>query len=729
MRLLALAVAVTTLATTLLWSQPVNPPAAQVVINDSSWSSAATGLEINRARSFAGTARLTNVSVRARAGTGADTLIAGAALQGPGSVPLLVRAVGPGLARFGVSGALREPRLEIYRGTVLAAQTNTTGPGVAAASAYVGAFPPLESPPGWAGGDAALLGQASGGTLTAHCSAAGGAAGVALLEFYDASAAPAETAPRFVNLSARARVEEGEALLVAGFVIAGEGRVTLLLRGVGPGLAQLGLTGFLRDPVIELHAGGERLATNDNWRDHAATDLARLEEAQRTVGAFALAGTGDAALLVSLPAGTYTLQVRGNAASTGLALAEIHEVSRGAFDAAGAVNGVGLDLYRQLAAVQPTQNLVVSPYSIESALALAYAGADGATRTEMARVLRLPAEDAALQVGFAGLRTALDQVAADSRRLAEARTKAGTPTDPLEWSAANRLFSQSGYTFREPFLALMRDGFAAPFEAMDFRSNPEPPRRAINAWVEEQTRRRIVDLIPAGGIAEETRLVLVNALHLKAPWETPFEKSATVPRPFRSPTGAVRDVSTLQRTGQMGYAREEGCTVVTLDYLGSGLHFVIVLPDEGVAVEALAARLGTGHFTRWSGLRETSRREVALSLPKFQVRGSTVKLGTALRALGIRQAFDEPRGSANFERIAPRRPDEYLAMAEVYHQTFIALDEGGTEAAAATAMVIVGVTSVPPPPIEVRVDRPFLFLIQHRASGACLFLGRVTNPS
>ncbi len=716
-------------AGTLLPAQPAPPPAAQTVIFDAAWSGSTAALDLTRTRSASGSARLANVSVRARAGTGAATLIAGAALRGEGPLPLLVRAIGPGLARFGVGDALRDPVLEVYRGSTLAAHTNTAAPAVAAASAWVGAFPLVDAPPGFAGGDAALIGASSAGTLTAHCAAAGGTPGVALLEFYDAAASPPEGAARFVNLSARAEVTGDEHLLIAGFVIAGEGRVTLLLRGVGPGLAALGVDGVLRDPALALYGSGGLIAANDNWREQPAVDVARVEEAHRAVGVSAPGGANDAALVVTLPAGAYTLQVRGAGSSSGLALAELYEVNRGGFDAPEAINAGGLDLFRWFAADRPAQNLVVSPYSIASALALAYAGADGATRREMASALRFPSEDAPLQAGFAALRSALEQAAADTRPLAEARTKAGRPTDPVEWSAANRLFGQTGYDFREPFLALMRDGFRAPFEAWNFRADPEPPRLAINAWVEEQTRRRIVNLIPAGGLTDDTRLVLVNALYLKAPWDVPFDPAATAPRPFHPAPGASRSVPTMQRTGPMGYTREDGATVVALDYLGGALQFVVVLPDAGTTVDALAARLTPGHFARWAGLRDTSRREVNLQLPRFTVRGETLRLGQGLRALGIRQAFDEPRGSANFERIAPRRPDEYLAMAEVYHQTFVALDEGGTEAAAATAVVIIGVTSVPPPPIEVRIDRPFLFLLQHRASGTGLFLGRVTDPS
>ncbi len=722
LRFLTVAVA---LAGTSLPGQSPDVSAAQTVIHDAAWSSSVAALAASRAP--VGAARLTNVSVRARAGRGADTLIAGAVVQGAGNLPMLVRAIGPGLGQFGVSGFLRDPKLEIFRGEVSAAQTNTTGPGVAAASAYLGAFPPIERSGTSTVSDAALAGQASAGVLTSHCSPSGATAGIALLEFYDATAVPTETSARFVNLSARSRVETGEGIVVVGFVVAGEGSVTLLLRGIGATLGQFGITDFLPDPAIELFAGGVRIAGNDNWRAGGPAEIAKLETARLAVSAFALTGPNDAALLVTLPAGNYTLQVRGAGVQTGVALAEIHEISRVSFDAAVATNAVGLDLFRELARTRPGTNLIVSPYSIESALALAYVGADGGTREELARALHFPADSAAVATGFAGLRSALEKTAADSRALADARTKAGERTDPIEWSAANRLFGQQDYAFRDAFLTLMRDGFAAPFEPMDFRRDPERSRLTINGWVETQTRRKITDLIPAGALTEDTRLVLINALYLKAPWQKPFEKTATTPRPFRPATGGSRNVPTMNQTGSFGYATDEGFTIVTLNYLGLDLQFVLALPDEGLSVEAVAGKLTATHLARWARLADTSRRNVALYLPKFTVKGATVPLGTALRALGMRSAFDEPRGSANFDRIAPRRPDDYLAISDVFHQTYVALDEEGTEAAAATAVVLISVASAPPPPLEVRVDRPFLFAIQHRTSGVCLFFGRIMD--
>jgi serpin B len=417
-------------------------------------------------------------------------------------------------------------------------------------------------------------------------------------------------------------------------------------------------------------------------------------------------------------------------------LAFFTAASRSAFAAdfnfATATNQLGLDLYRTLAAQRTQQNLVISPYSIESALALVHAGADGETRTELSRVLGLATDENAVGAAVAELRRALEEIAEASRNAAATQARYGGKRDIIEWHAANRLFGEDGYAFRQSFLSLMKndDGYAAPFQALEFRASPERARGTVNAWVEEQTRRKIHDLIPPGGVTSSTRLVLVNALYLKAPWQTPFVKTATQPRTFHVSEDNRRDVPTMQRTAFLGYTTEEGATIVTLDYTGNGLQFVIVLPDAGTSLDALAAKLTPAHFARWAKLGDGKRPSVALSFPRFRVKGSTIPLGTALRTLGVRSAFDEPRGSANFERIALRNSDDYLALSEVFHQTFIAVDEEGTEAAAATAatMLTLGAVALPQQPIEVRVDRPFLFAIQHRASGVCLFLGRIGDP-
>jgi serpin B len=336
-----------------------------------------------------------------------------------------------------------------------------------------------------------------------------------------------------------------------------------------------------------------------------------------------------------------------------------------------------------------------------------------------------------VRTGFAGLRESLDQIAARSQTVAEARRRSGGRLDVIEWHAANRLFGQRGYAFRDAFLSLMKEGYGAPFEALDFRHAAEAGRSTINSWVQTQTRDKIRNLIPSGGVNASTRLVLVNALYLKAPWAKPFEEAETKARPFHvGGQEQTTDVPTMHAVKFGGYAEENGTIVVTSDYIGQGLQFLVVLPPEGKALDAFAAELTPADFARWARLGNGHPQSLSLFLPRFRVEGATIPLGPALRAIGVKSAFDDPAGSANFDRIAPRLPDDYLALAEIFHQTFVAVDEEGTEAAAATAatMLTLAAAAAPPRPIEVRVDRPFLFAIQHRASGACLFLGRITDP-
>ena len=246
--------------------------------------------------------------------------------------------------------------------------------------------------------------------------------------------------------------------------------------------------------------------------------------------------------------------------------------------------------------------------------------------------------------------------------------------------------------------------------------------------MEEQTRQRIHDLSPPDGLNKETRLVLVNAIYLKAPWADEFPLFATKPAPFHLRGGQGQDVPTMVRQGPLGYAHREGFSVVTIPYSGGDVQFLIVLPDEGSGLASLESNL-TPELLAACANPPTS--EVILHLPKLKIEPPLFRLGKVLQALGMRSAFDDPKGSANFDRMAPRKPDDYLFISEVFHKTFLMLDEKGTEAAAATAVAMMRATTMvgqKPKPIEVRVDHPFLFAIQHRSSGACLFLGRITDP-
>ena len=222
--------------------------------------------------------------------------------------------------------------------------------------------------------------------------------------------------------------------------------------------------------------------------------------------------------------------------------------------------------------------------------------------------------------------------------------------------------------------------------------------------------------------------MLVNAIYMKAPWADPFTVSATRPEPFHTADGNTKDVPTMRKTGRFGYAHQDDFSVVTLPYAGGAIQFLILLPDQNDGLERLEKRLTPALLNDAGNARPA---ELELHLPKFKMQPPLFRLGAALKELGMKSAFDVPEGSANFDRMAPRKPNDYLYISEVFHKTFLDLDEKGTEAAAATAVSMARATSAPvekPKPIEVRVDHPFLFAIQHRPSGACLFLGRMLDP-
>jgi serpin B len=257
-------------------------------------------------------------------------------------------------------------------------------------------------------------------------------------------------------------------------------------------------------------------------------------------------------------------------------------------------------------------------------------------------------------------------------------------------------------------------------DLLELHGNHGSAAKFINDWVEQQTKHRIQNVIPEPGIEPETELVLVNAIYLKAPWEDPFWKSDTKPMPFHTASGPTADTPTMVTRDQLGYAKFNRFTAVTIPYKGSELQFLILLPDTTNGLAELE-----GKIVHPGNCANLPIRDVLLYLPKFKITPPPLSLASALQTLGMSTAFDERK--ANFERMTDWKP---MFISGVFHKTFLSLDEEGTEAAAATAVEVAG-SGLPlprPKPIEVRVDHPFLFAIQHRASGACLFLGHVADP-
>jgi len=375
---------------------------------------------------------------------------------------------------------------------------------------------------------------------------------------------------------------------------------------------------------------------------------------------------------------------------------------------ADSINAFGLDLWGQVRS-RPG-NLVVSPASISLALAMTWGGARGETATQMGSVMHFGSDADALQ-------------AAAAHQLAAWNDPARTV---YALRVANRLFGERSYRFEPDYLALTRDRYGAALEPMDFRGAAEPSRSRINGWVEERTARRIRELLPARSIASDTKLVLVNAVYFLGSWSHPFDEVATRPLPFLLASGQRADVPTMRRTEYYRTASQPGVRALEMPYRGDELAMVILVPDDASDLATLEQSLTAQRLAGVLGALAHQRLEVFV--PRFRVDPpQSLALATVLASMGMTLPFDRAR--ADFTGIAnPPSPADRLFISQVFHKAFVDVNEEGTEAAAATAVVMAPTGAAPAPPQRFAVDRPFLFLIRDLRSGAMLFLGRVIDP-
>ena len=358
-------------------------------------------------------------------------------------------------------------------------------------------------------------------------------------------------------------------------------------------------------------------------------------------------------------------------------------------------------------------NLFLSPYSISVALAMTYAGTNGATESQLGSAMHFDLPEAELHPAFNALDLTLAGRAAE---VPEPDT--GEPGDAFELSLVNQLFGQTGYPFESPFLDTLALNYGAGMRLLDFQADPETSRSLINDWVEAVTQERIEDLLPPGSISDLTRLVLVNAIYFKASWWAPFEASATTDQPFSLLSGGTVTVPTMHGELETRFGSGDGFAVVDLPYVGEQLTMTLLVPDAGRFTEL---RDGLRVETLDAALADLTVHQVTLAVPKFSFR-TELDVVPPLQALGVIDAFDPLLADLSGMSTASE-----LYVSGVYHQAFVAVDEAGTEAAAATA-VVVGDESEPPH-AELIVERPFLFLIRDRPTGALLFLGQVVDPS
>jgi len=362
-------------------------------------------------------------------------------------------------------------------------------------------------------------------------------------------------------------------------------------------------------------------------------------------------------------------------------------------------------LYAELAGGE-SGNLFVSPYSIRAALAMVASGAAGATEKQLVETLGLPADRAARA----------QAVRASRKRLDEARARSGVTLD-----IANRVWSQKSFPLLPAFTSGLEDTFGAGMVEADFAAAPDKVRREINGWVEQQTRDRIRDLLPPGLLTRDARMVLVNAIYFYGLWSSPFPAAATKDEPFHLADGGQATVPLMfQRLKRAAYAELGDVQVCEIPYRGDELVMTVILPKAG-GLPALEARIKAEGLAPF--LAALRREEVNVRLPRFKLE-SQFSLAETLAKLGIRDAFNA--GAADFSGMTGGRD---LYVSAVVHKAFVDVNEKGTEAAAATAVVMERTSiAVPREPRDFRADRPFIFALRDRTSGEILFLGRLARP-
>jgi len=366
-----------------------------------------------------------------------------------------------------------------------------------------------------------------------------------------------------------------------------------------------------------------------------------------------------------------------------------------------------LNLYQLLA--QNDGNLFYSPYSISEALAMTWGGARGETETQMAAAMQFLLAQDKLHPAFNGL---------DIELAKRGENAQGTDGKGFRLNVVNALWGQKNFSFNDDYLDLLAQNYGAGMRIVDYINATEEARQTINTWVAEQTEQKIKDLIPQGSLDTLTRLVLTNAIYFNAAWASQFEEAMTQDGPFYLLNGESVTVPLMHQQDTFKYAEGDGYQGVALPYDGNQLSMVILLPAEG-QFETFEASLDSTRLATILDSLKTA--EVNLALPKFQF-DSEFSLKQALTNLGMANAFSE--SEADFSGMDGQKD---LYITDVIHKAYVSVDENGTEAAAASG-VIMGVTSMPLEVQDMQIDHPFIFLIRDNPTGSILFMGRVLNP-
>ncbi|MBN1699761.1 MAG: hypothetical protein JW881_19760 [Spirochaetales bacterium] len=381
------------------------------------------------------------------------------------------------------------------------------------------------------------------------------------------------------------------------------------------------------------------------------------------------------------------------------------------------INGFGFDCFHVIreSAEEASNNIFYSPVSISYAFAMCYAGARGSTESEIERVLHFTLQGERLHNAYNSL---------DLTLTSEQENPVSAMGEDLKLHIVNSIWGQKDYYFYPDYLDILAYHYGAGMNTVDFFNNAEQCRLLINQWVSDQTAGKIKDLLPGGSVTPLTRLVLTNAIYFKAVWYYPFDEDNTYDQTFHLLSGTTKDVPMMHQTVSTVYCDVPGqYQAVKLNYQGTKKNsMIIILPEEG-SYTSVESDLTYDSFGEIVG--QMTGHKVILTLPKFTCRwGSSIT--TMLMALGMTESFDAT--SADFSGITN---EEKLFISDVIHKAYVGVDENGTEAAAATAIVLAGSSPnppTPPPAVTMTIDRPFIFFIYNENTGTILFMGRVMDP-
>jgi serpin B len=370
------------------------------------------------------------------------------------------------------------------------------------------------------------------------------------------------------------------------------------------------------------------------------------------------------------------------------------------------------DLYNWL--IQSNDNLIYSPWSISVALSMAYAGAEGQPKTDMAGVLHFNLDDETLHAAFDAIDLELDEIASVEPGYGEEEAV------PFTLNTANSLWVQEDLELNPDFLDILSLDYGAGVGRVDFQTDPVRSAEVVNDWIADKTEDKITDALSPESLSENTILLIINAIYFLANWENQFKPDVTEDDVFHTFADGDVTVPMMSQQEHFRYSEGDGWQAVELPYIGRGASMLILLPEseeytrvEGMLDQSFLAEIKDG----------MEYEDVRLTMPKFEFR-SHLNLGDTLREMGMESAFEY-----GFDSMLAVPPPNPVAIDEVIHEAFISVDEEGTEAAAVT-IVEMDVTSAPmQEPVEFTVDHPFIFLITESSTDTILFMGRVMNPA